>query len=205
MSENTQKKGVSGPVLSRPVIFAMLRENFEKLPEIDQKFCTYGPAYLAGNGALAGLVANSLYRRALNVRQARFASSLPMAVLPFISTYGLYNAIVSVPLMSGDLNCPSCALMRGALVGALGAGLYPIILALPVNLGLASMYSTAPLPEKGAMFRFWVDLSRPILNKMRVVLVLQAFFGTYLASRDFKTYTKLVEITFGSVKEELTD
>lgn len=38
----------------------------------------------------------------------------------------------------GDLNCPSCALIRGALVGIAGGGIYPILLALPVNAGLAA-------------------------------------------------------------------
>ena len=43
-------------------------------------------------------------------------------------------------LISGDLNCPTCVLIRGALVGAVGAGVYPILLALPVNAGLATRY-----------------------------------------------------------------
>ncbi|XP_078116895.1 transmembrane protein 126A [Sander vitreus] len=205
MSENTQKDGVSGNGLSRAVIAEMLANNFERLPDIDQKIFIYGPMYLGGNGGLAGLISNSLYRRALNVTQAPIASSLPMAVLPFVTTFALYNAAVSVPLMSGDLNCPTCALMRGALVGVVGGGVYPILLALPVNVGLATRYSTAPMPEKGNLLRYWADLSRPILRRMRAVLVLQVFFGTYLSSRHFETYTKLAQITFGSAGEELKD
>lgn len=38
----------------------------------------------------------------------------------------------------GDLHCPTCALLRGALVGVVGGGIYPILLALPVNAGLAA-------------------------------------------------------------------
>ncbi|XP_037635588.1 transmembrane protein 126A isoform X1 [Sebastes umbrosus] len=205
MSELHRGESVSGPGpgLSRAVISEMLQKNFEKLPDIDQKVFRYGPVYLGGNGGLAGLVANSLYRRALNVRQAAFSSSLPMAVLPFITTYALYTATVSAPLLSGDLNCPTCALMRGALVGVVGGGVYPIILALPVNIGLATRYNTAPMPEKGNLLRFWMDLSRPVLRRMRAVLVLQAVFGTYLGSRHFDTYNKLAQITFGSGGEEL--
>ncbi|XP_044061399.1 transmembrane protein 126A [Siniperca chuatsi] len=205
MSENTQKESVSGHALTREAIAKMLAKNFERLPDIDQKLFIYGPMYLGGNGGLAGLISNSLYRRALNVTQAPIASSLPMAVLPFLTTFVLYNAAVSSPLLSGDLNCPSCALMRGALVGVVGGGVYPILLALPVNIGLATRYDTAPMPEKGNLLRYWVDLSRPILRRMRAVLVLQAFFGTYLSSRHFETYTKLAKITFGPVGEELKD
>ncbi|XP_034546433.1 transmembrane protein 126A [Notolabrus celidotus] len=205
MSEETQKAGVSGKALTRQTIADMLMSNFEKLPDIDQKLFMYGPAYLGGNGALAGLVSNSLYRRSLNIKQAAFTSSMPMAVLPFLSTFALYNAAVSGPLLYGDLNCPSCALIRGALVGVVGAGLYPILLALPVNIAIASMYTTAPLPEKGNMFRFVVELSRPIMRKMRAVLVLQAFFGAYLGSRNFESYTKLAQIAFSSGQEQLKD
>lgn len=205
MSENILKEGVSGKTLTRAVIAEMLAKNFERLPDIDQKLFLYGPMYLGGNAGLAGLVANSLYRRTLNVTQAAVTSSLPMAVLPFLTTFALYNATVSSPLLSGDLNCPSCALLRGALVGVVGGGVYPILLALPVNFGLASRYSTAPMPEKGNVLRHCVDLSRPIMRRMRAVLVLQAFFGTYLSSRNFETYTKLAQITFGSGGEELED
>lgn len=202
MSENT--KSVSGKAITRAVIAEMLAKNFERLPDIDQKLFKYGPVYFGANAGLVGLVANSLYRRALNVTQAHFTSSLPMAVLPFLTTVAMYNAAVSGPLLAGDLNCPSCALLRGALVGVAGGALYPIVLALPVNFGLATKYSTALMPEKGNVLRYCVDLSRPILGKMRVVVVLQAFFGTYLGSRHFQSYSKLAEITFGP-GEELKD
>lgn len=205
MSENIQKEGVAGKALTRVVIAEMLAKNFERLPDIDQKIFIYGPMYLGGNAGLAGLIANSLYRRALNVKQAAVTSNLPMAVLPFLTTFALYSAAVSTPLLSGDLNCPSCALMRGALVGVVGGGLYPMLLALPVNFGLASRYSTSPMPEKGNVLRHCVDISRPIMRRMRAVLVLQAFFGTYLSSRNFETYTQLAQITFSSRGEELED
>ncbi|CAG5991327.1 transmembrane protein 126A [Menidia menidia] len=205
MSENVVEKGGSGKALSRAVIADMLTKNFEKLPDIDQKLFLYGPFYLGGNAGLAGLISNSFYRRTLNVRAARFASNLPMAVLPFLTTCALYNATVSKPLLSGELNCPTCSLIRGALVGVVGGGLYPILLALPLNIGLASRYASAPLPENGNLLRYCVDISRPVFNKMRAVILLQAFFGTYLGSRDFESYAKLAEITFGRSKEQLQD
>ncbi|KAM4586772.1 transmembrane protein 126A [Fundulus diaphanus] len=199
MSENAEQKNGAG--LSRAEIAEMLMKNFEKLPDIDQKLFSYGPLYLGGNAGLGGLIANSLYRRALNVRAARFASSLPMAVLPFLAASSLYHVAVSQPLLAGDLNCPSCSLLRGALVGVVGGGLYPILLALPLNLGLASRYGTAPLPEKGAMLRYCVDIGKPVFNKMRAVLLLQAFFGTYLGSKHFQSYTTLAHITFDQAEE----
>ncbi|XP_059919291.1 transmembrane protein 126A [Gadus macrocephalus] len=203
MSENSTTSAGGAP--PRAIVMEMMIANFKRLPELDQKFFNYGPLYLGGNAAFAGLIANSFFRRALNVTQARIASSVPMAVLPFITTVAFYNAAVSSPLLSGDLNCPSCALMRGALIGVVGGGIYPILLALPVNAGLASAYNSAPMPVKGNAFRFAIDISRPVLTKMRPVLVLQALFGTYLSSRHFDTYKKLVEIVSGSGAEELMD
>ncbi|XP_029020555.1 transmembrane protein 126A [Betta splendens] len=205
MSENIRKDSVSGKALSRAVISEMLLENFDRLPDIDKKLFAYGGFYLAGNAGIAGLIANSFYRRVLNVSQARITSSLPMAALPFLTTVALYTATVSSPLLAGDLNCPTCVLMRGALVGVVGGAVYPILLALPMNVGLASRYSTAPMPEKGNMLRYWVDISRPVLRKMRAVFLLQALFGTYLSRRHFETYTKLAEITFGPGEEHVED
>ncbi|XP_056592169.1 transmembrane protein 126A [Triplophysa dalaica] len=193
-----------GQKLSRAMIIEIMTKKFERLSDMDRKLFSYGPVYLAGNAGFAGLVANSFYRRALNVSQGRFTSSLPMAVLPFLTTAALYTATVTNPIMSGDLNCPTCILIRGALVGVVGGGIYPILLALPVNAGLASRYSSAPMPEKGNALRFWVNLSRPIVRKMYAVLLLQALFGTYLSSKHYDIYLKMLKIP-DSESEEIHD
>lgn len=205
MSEITRQDIASGHALRKDMIAKMIANNFERLPDVEKKLFMYGPVYLGGNAALAGLISNSLYRRTLNVRHAAFSSGLPMAVLPFIATFALYNAAVSAPLMSADLNCASCVMMRGALIGVVGGGLYPIVLALPVNVGLASIYKSTILPEKGNQIRFWVNITKPILRRMRAVLVLQALFGTFLSTRNFKTYTMMVEMTSASHGEELKE
>lgn len=199
------KESSRGRTLSREVIAEMLMKNFDKLSDFDQKLFRYGPLYVAGNAGMSGLIANSLYRRALNVRQAVFASALPMAGMPFITTFVVYSAAVAQPLLSGDLNCPSCATIRGTLVGVLGGGVYPILLALPINIGLATRYSTAPLPEKGNALKYAMELSRPVLRKMRAAVLLQAIFSLYMSSRHFDIYTKLFHITFSPSREELTD
>lgn len=202
MSENTEQ--VSGPhsTISQAMIYEMLTKNFDKLPSDDQNIFKYGSMYLAGNAGLAGLVANSLFRRILNVREARITSSMPMAFLPFLATSALFDVMISTPLLSGNLDCPSCAMTRGALIGLLGGGLYPIALALPINLGLAARYSSAPLPEMGSvLLRYCRDICRPVLKKMGAALLLQAFFGAYLGNRQFLAYTNLVHITFS--KEEV--
>ncbi|RXN11770.1 transmembrane protein 126A [Labeo rohita] len=105
-------------------------------------------------------------------------------------------------VFAGDLNCPTCTLIRGALVGVVGGGIYPILLALPVNAGLAARYNSAPMPEKGNMIRFWTNLSKPVVRKMYVVLLLQGLFGTYLSSKQFDIYLKMLKIP-DSDSEEL--
>ncbi|XP_026868515.2 transmembrane protein 126A [Electrophorus electricus] len=193
-----------GQRMPRDAVVEMLAKTFMKLPDFDRKLFLYGPVYLGGNAGLAGLIANSFFRRALNVSQGRFTSSLPMAVLPFLTTVALYNATVSKPLLSGDLNCPTCALIRGSLVGVGGGGLYPILLALPVNAALATRYSSTPMPEKGNLLRFWTNLSKSIVRKMFPVLILQTVFGTYLSNKHYEIYLKTVKLS-ESDKEEYQD
>ncbi|XP_061901904.1 transmembrane protein 126A [Entelurus aequoreus] len=203
MSDHDLQESVAGKALSRSAIAQLLESNFHKLPDTEQKIFQYGPLYVGGNAAFAGLLANSFYRRVLNVTQATVASSLPMAVLPCMTTYALYYAMVSNPLLSGELQCPGCVLLRGALAAVVGGGVYPIILALPVNIGLATRYNTAPMPEKGNLLRFWMDVSRPVLKKMKPALILQALFASFLSSRTFESYLKLCEVALGSQREGL--
>lgn len=60
------------------------------------------------------------------------------------------------------------------------------------------------MPEKGNMMRFWMNLSKPIVRKMYVVLLLQGLFGTYLSSKHFEIYLKILKIP-DSDSEELQD
>ena len=49
-----------------------------------------------------------------------------------------YLNIITITYFLGDLNCETCTTTRGALVGLVMGGLYPILLAIPVNGGLAA-------------------------------------------------------------------
>ncbi|KPP69728.1 transmembrane protein 126A-like [Scleropages formosus] len=196
MSEDSLSLKDSGDGLPpRAAVLELLLKKFERLPEKDKKLFGYGPAYLGGNAAFAGLIANSLFRRVLNVTQGRVTSCLPMAVLPFLTTMALYNGAVSQPLLSGDLNCPTCTIVRGGLVGVVAGGMYPIFLALPVNAALAARYNTAPMPEKGNRMRFWFSVTQPIMRKMTFVMILQALFGVFLSSRHYDIYIKMLQLS----------
>ncbi|XP_048873501.1 transmembrane protein 126A [Brienomyrus brachyistius] len=194
MSHDTIFVRESGEKLPRSLIIELLLKKYERLPDTDKKLFAYGPVYLGANGAFAGLIANSLFRRVLNVTQGRITSCLPMAVLPFLTTVALYNGVVSNSLMSGELNCPTCALIRGGVVGAVSGGLYPILLALPVNAGLATRYNTAPMPGKGNILRFWMAVTQPIVRKMSFVVILQTLFGVFLSSKHYDIYVKMLKL-----------
>ncbi|XP_053312572.1 transmembrane protein 126A-like [Spea bombifrons] len=189
---------------SKQDIVKLLADRFARLPENERKLFSYGSVYLGINGAFAGLIANSLFRRILNISQARFTSSLPMAILPFLTTVVTYNSTVSQPLLHGDLNCSVCTMIRGGLVGSIAGGFYPILLALPINGGLAARYQTAPLPEKGNIVRFWTTVTQPVVKKMAFALILQAMFGVYISSRHFVLYEKMLQLPSDTADSELS-
>ncbi|KAG5843857.1 hypothetical protein ANANG_G00155340 [Anguilla anguilla] len=201
MSQNTLPIEDTGNVPPKSVVLELLLSKYERLPERDRRFFANGPIYLGGSAAVVGLLANSLFRGVLNVTQGLFTSSLPMAVLPFLTTVAFYNGAVSQPLLSGELNCPTCALIRGGLVGGLAGGLYPVMLALPVSAGLATRYSTSPMPEKGNVLRFWITITQPILRRMNVVLILQCLLGVYLSSKHYGIYVKMLELPISDSEE----
>ncbi|KAJ8280099.1 hypothetical protein GJAV_G00050520 [Gymnothorax javanicus] len=205
MSEITQVRKAQDAenVKAKSMIMELLLRKFEQLPETDKKLFTYGPMYLGFNGAFVGLIANSFFRRVLNVTQGWITSSLPMAALPFIANVALFQACVSQPLLSGSLNCKACAEVRGGLVGVVVGGLYPAALALPVNAGLAARYNTTPMPEKGTTMSFVVKISKPVFRKMIFIFLLQAVSGYYLSSVQYRIYQKLLELPDPDIEDRV--
>ncbi|XP_072466775.1 transmembrane protein 126A isoform X2 [Notamacropus eugenii] len=153
-----------------------------------------GSAYVGLNAAFCGLIANSFFRRILNVTQAPIASALPMAVLPFLSTYVTYNTAVSLPLSSGDLSCEACTVIRSGMVGLIIGGLYPVVLAIPINGALAARYNSAPLPQRGNIWTYWIRVSRPVFRKMVFPIMLQTMFAAYLGSKQYEVLIKAFEL-----------
>nr|XP_034344044.1 transmembrane protein 126A isoform X1 [Arvicanthis niloticus] len=175
-------------------IFNIISRKIKQLPEPDRNVLEYGSAYIGLNAAFGGLIANSLFRRTLNVTQARIASSLPMAVIPFLTANLSYHGFVSLPLSTGELNCETCTTLRGALVGFVLGGLYPILLAIPVNGGLAARYESSPLPQRGNIFNYWITVSKPVFRKMLFPTLLQTVFAAYLGSRQYKLLIKALQL-----------
>uniref|UniRef100_A0A8C4XNG7 T126A protein n=1 Tax=Falco tinnunculus TaxID=100819 RepID=A0A8C4XNG7_FALTI len=171
----------------------VIQKMLDELPKADQNVCNHGTYFLAANSSLCGIAANTLFRNILHVRKASFVSSLPMAIIPFLSTAAFYEVFVREPLFSGDLNCEVCAVVRGGLTGAVIGGFYPVLLALPLNASLAARYSSSPLPGKENLLRYWLTTARPVFRKMSLVVLVQAITGLYLATKHHGIYVKILQ------------
>ncbi|XP_023595541.1 transmembrane protein 126A isoform X2 [Trichechus manatus latirostris] len=172
----------------------IVTRKINQLPEAEKYLLEHGSTYVGLNAALCGLIANSLFRRVLNVTQGRLAASLPMAVIPFLTAQISYKGFVSLPLSTGNLSCETCTVTRSGLVGLIFSGLYPVILAIPVNGGLAARYNTALLPEKGNILTYWIRISKPVFRKMLFPILLQTVFAAYLGSRQYKLLIKALQL-----------
>ncbi|NXJ93405.1 T126A protein, partial [Corythaixoides concolor] len=171
----------------------VMQKTLNELPKADQNLCNHGLYFLAANSSLCGLAANNFFRNILHVRRAFFVSALPMAVIPFISTAAVYEVFVREPLFSGELNCEVCAVVRGGLTGAVVGGLYPILLALPLNASLAARYSSSPLPGKENLLRYWLTTAQPVFRKMSLGVLVQLLTGLYLATKHHGIYVKILQ------------
>ncbi|XP_070221317.1 transmembrane protein 126A isoform X2 [Bos mutus] len=172
----------------------IIARKINQLPEAERNLLENGSTYVGLNAALCGLIANSLFRRILHVTQARIAAGLPMAVIPFLTANVSYKGFVSLPLNTGDLQCETCTVTRGGLVGLVFGGLYPVFLAIPVNGGLAARYNSALLPEKGNILNYWIRISKPVFRKMLFPILLQTGFAAYLGSRQYKLLIKALQL-----------
>ncbi|XP_004590077.2 transmembrane protein 126A [Ochotona princeps] len=183
-----------GTVKKNLTTLDIITRKISQLPEPERNLLEHGSTYVGINAALSGLIANSLFRRVLNVTHARIAAGLPMAVIPFLTAHVSYKGFVSFPLSTGVLSCETCTLIRGGLVGLVLGGLYPIFLAIPVNGGLAARYQSALLPEKGNILTYWIRISKPVFRKMVFPIMLQTMFAAYLGSRQYQLLIKALQL-----------
>ncbi|XP_006035024.2 transmembrane protein 126A-like [Alligator sinensis] len=170
----------------------VLEEMFRQLPADDQKYMKYASVFLGLNATLYGLAANNSFRRLLNISQAGITSTLSMTFFPLITTTIGYNWLLVQPLLTGNLNCSSDAVVRGGLIGSVVSAMYPIALAVSLNKSIAAR--TTPLTGKQKTWRYWFAPSGPVFKKMSLAMVLQGMTGAYLGFTHHRTYEKMLQI-----------
>ncbi|XP_019620376.1 PREDICTED: transmembrane protein 126A-like [Branchiostoma belcheri] len=179
--------------LTEAELIRLQYQALQQIPKEKRWPFTSGVTTVGVNAGFVGLIANSMFRRVLDVTQARLLSALPMFLIPAVTATGAWQAFVAQSMLAGNLNCPVCAQVRGASINVLAGFVNPVCLAIPMAGGLAKRYYTAVLP-KGSIrdfWEFWVRTSRPILWRMLPALALQAAWGAALASKEFDLYLRI--------------
>jgi transmembrane protein 126A len=180
------------------LIFHIITRKINQLPEAERNLLEYGSTYVGLNAAFCGLIANSLFQRVLHVTKARIASGLPMAVIPYLTVNVSYKGFISSPLSTGDLNCETCTVIRSGLVGFVFGGLYPVLLAMPLNGGLAAsvflQISISPATRERKHLNLWIKISKPVFRRMLFPILLQTMFAAYLGSRQYKLLIKALQL-----------
>jgi transmembrane protein 126A len=124
------------------------------------------------------LIANSLFWYIWT--QARVASSLPMAVILFLTANLSYNSFVSLPLEYRWFELWSLYYHTGCTSWFFCGWSVPNLLAILLNGGLAAKYGSSPLPQMGKSSVTVV--SKPVFRKMLFPTLLQTTFAAYLGS-----------------------
>lgn len=152
-----------------------------------------GNPLVAFNTGLVGLVSNSFFRRMLMVRHGLILTSLPMAAIPGITVTLLYPALISAPILMGDIQCPLCASLRAGVMGLTIGALYPFLMAIPLNSSLAVRYDTLKIPsfpkDKSSFdkaLQFWQRKIRYFKGQFISVAIFQTFMFAFVADRQFK-------------------
>lgn len=62
------------------------------------------------------------------------------------------------------------------------------------------------MPDKENMFRYWIMVCKPVMKKMKFAAILQAALGTFLSSKHYGIYMKMLQLSeLGSNPEELKE
>uniref|UniRef100_A0A8C4QG51 Uncharacterized protein n=1 Tax=Eptatretus burgeri TaxID=7764 RepID=A0A8C4QG51_EPTBU len=168
--------------INKTDLLVQLYEVMEQMPFEESSVFTKGPYLFGANAGLVGLLGNSLCRRLLCVRQAKFQSLVIMSTLPFLITTPAFFHAVSVPLLTGNGIDFSTSKELVPVV--------PVQLTLMCTCVLVGRFGTVRLPEQGK-WAVWGSMLRPVLLRMSVVGLMQCAFAVCLASEQFQVNGKV--------------
>ncbi|XP_040282327.1 transmembrane protein 126A-like [Bufo bufo] len=168
----------------------LLRERFNQLPAIDQKYFHYGSLIVGLSASASGLLSNKIFRETLKVRRGFLLSSLVVTSLPLFQTTILYHTAIPNSIMAGKMNCPLCNTLRGTTVGAVVGGLGSASLAALVSTMYFLKYNKKPLPNDA--FRFCINLYRSAVMRMKYFFLFQAVLCMAVSARYYAVYEKML-------------
>nr|DBA27560.1 TPA: hypothetical protein GDO54_008035 [Pyxicephalus adspersus] len=179
-----------------PPIAQFLQQNIRNLSKFEKFFFENGSSFIAANSVVCGVMANNLFRSALNVQGGYLLSSLPITAFPFLCTALVYEGLITQPLIQGSLSCPVCAVVRSSCVGVCMGGVLPILMAGYINLKMA--------PEKGGILPRIISSTKPVFIRLKYFLLFEAVTSVFITSKQISTIEKLLLMPFSVDTEGLT-
>ncbi|XP_070537909.1 transmembrane protein 126A-like isoform X2 [Ptychodera flava] len=153
-----------------------------------------GLVALAANSSFTGLVSLSFYRRMMKVRAGFLLTSIPMAVVPFMTTAMTWHSFLNIPLLMGQINCGVCTQIRGTLLNVVVGAIYPTALAIPLVTSLAIKHKTVEIPKKQGLvglLKFYTRMNKHMQTRFMTICLYQAVLGYYIATKEFQVYKKM--------------
>ena len=107
----------------------------------------HGNLITGGIAALSGALLNYHYRQQFKLRTyGRWISYAPVVIIPFMTAAAFETIMVTLPIVSGQINCPLCAEIRYAsLQVCFGFG-QPWLLSILGSTALSKTFSTMAMP-----------------------------------------------------------
>ncbi|XP_006825391.1 transmembrane protein 126A-like [Saccoglossus kowalevskii] len=174
-----------------------LQEQWKKINELPNKEAwpfSSGMLALSLNASLSGLVAMSFYRRMMRVTTGVVVSTLPMAVVPFITTAAMWHTFVNIPILLGKIDCPVCVQIRGATLNLAVGAIYPTLLAAPLVASVAIRSKTMEPPHKKGLLGMWkwyTKMNKHMKVRFLTIAFYQTVLGGYVSTKAYKAYKNM--------------
>nr|CAB3267033.1 transmembrane protein 126A-like [Phallusia mammillata] len=170
------------------------------------KRCQTGTAVV---GAVSGIICNSAFRQALTLYEGFLIGHAVIGTASGLFSSELRKQFHQEPVLTGQLNCLPCTLIRGSVFQFLTASVIPGILSFGFTAVVATRYGHVKIPSFPVIFNpsrevkeFWYPKFRIISRTMAPVAILQIAFGAFFAYKELRTSEALRQkLTENEVKQ----
>lgn len=157
-------------------------------------FLRYSGQGLSILAAIGGIYINNHYRTKLRLSTyGRLSSYLPIVALPAITTGIVHSLIVQPEFMLQKQPCAMCTQIKGGLIHASLAVVYPMVLSPLASFMFASRHYTFRMPEgvKG-IFNLYVKMTKPILTPLTVAFCVNMMIGMFVTYREILDFHSIM-------------